>query len=207
VISAPADRKCVLVVGQVEDDQSVRRGCDQVASNERLLQTVRAACPRAWILYKPHPDVMAGNRRGQIPEHILHDCADAIDAEASIIDCIDACDELHTMTSLSGFEALLRGKPVVTHGAPFYSGWGLTDDRQVVSRRVRRRTLDELVYLSLIEYPRYLDIDTGEFMTPEDLVYKLNNQKAMKVDKKQESWAGRQVVKAVNIVRGLRYAP
>ena len=35
---------------------------------------------------------------------------------------------METMTSLAGFEALLRGKPVTTHGQPFYAGWGLTED-------------------------------------------------------------------------------
>ena len=32
------------------------------------------------------------------------------------------------MTSLMGFEALLRGIPVTTLGTPFYAGWGLTTD-------------------------------------------------------------------------------
>ena len=37
-------------------------------------------------------------------------------------------DELHTLTSLAGFEALLRGRRVVVYGRPWYAGWGLTDD-------------------------------------------------------------------------------
>jgi len=121
--------------------------------------------PDAWIRYKPHPDVVAGNRTGAIDERVLQEKANAVDADASIIDCIEACDELHTMTSLSGFEALIRGKRVVTYGAPFYAGWGLSEDHQPIARRTRRRTLDELVYLSLIAYPRYVDIETGEFTT------------------------------------------
>jgi capsular polysaccharide export protein len=208
VLTLPADRQVVLVVGQVEDDQSVRRGCDRVASNGSLLAAVRAARPEAWILYKPHPDVVAGNRKGQVSAAIVSACADAVEADTSIVDCIDACDELHTMTSLSGFEALLRGKPVVTYGAPFYSGWGLTEDHQPVARRVRRRTLDELVYMTLIEYPTYVDIETGEFMTPEDLVFTLNSQREMnKNNNKPASWPVRQLGKVVNIGRGLRYAP
>lgn len=208
VLALPADKQVVLVVGQVEDDQSVRRGCDRVASNSSLLEAVRAARPEAWILYKPHPDVVAGNRKGQVSAATISACADAVEADTSIVDCIDACDELHTMTSLSGFEALLRGKPVVTYGAPFYSGWGLTEDHQPVARRVRRRTLDELVYMTLIEYPTYVDIETGEFMTPEDLVFTLNSQRKMnKNNNKPSSWPVRQLGKVVNIGRGLRYAP
>jgi len=196
----------VLVIGQVEDDESVRRGCDKVRNNTELLTAVRAANPNAWIRYKPHPDVVAGNRKGKVDAQVLRENADAVDAEASIVDCIDACDELHTMTSLSGFEALMRGKRVVTYGAPFYAGWGLSEDHQPIARRKRRRTLDELVYLSLIMYPRYVDIQTGEFTTPEDLVNTIISHRAMNKSK-SSGWSARQASKVANIVRGLRYAP
>ena len=200
------DKSHLLVVGQVEDDESIKRGCDKVRKNAELLTTVRAANPDAWIRYKPHPDVVAGNRDGAIDESLLKDNADAVEADVSIIDCIEACDELHTMTSLSGFEALIRGKRVVTYGTPFYAGWGLSEDHQPIERRVRRRTLDELVYLSLIAYPRYVDIETGEFTTPEDLVRTIISRRAMN-NSKTRGWSVRQVSKVVNIVKGLRYAP
>ena len=62
------------------------------------------------------------------------------------------------MTSLIGFEALLRGIPVTTLGAPFYAGWGLTTDLGVVpARRGARPSLLGLIHAALIEYPRYLD--------------------------------------------------
>jgi len=152
--------------------------------------------------------VVAGNRKGGVDEHVLREYADVVDADsdASIVDCIEGCDELHTMTSLSGFEALMRGKTVVTYGAPFYAGWGLTEDHQPIERRIRRRTLDELVYLSLIAYPRYVDIETGEFTTPEDLVRTIISHRAMN-NSKTIGWSARQVSKVANIVRGLRYAP
>lgn len=201
-----SDKAHVLVVGQVEDDESIRRGCDGVRKNAELLIAVREARPDAWIRYKPHPDVVAGNRQGAIEQAVLDEYADAVDEDASIVDCIEACDELHTMTSLSGFEALLRGKRVVTYGTPFYAGWGLTTDLQPNERRVRRRTLDELVYLTLIAYPRYVDIDTGEFTTPEDLVQTIISQRAMN-NNKASRWSTRQINKMANIVRGLRYAP
>jgi capsular polysaccharide export protein len=71
-------------------------------------------------------------------------------------------DEVHVNTSLAGFEALLRGKCVTTHGVPFYAGWGLTRDLGPVPvRRTARRSLDELVAATLLQYPRYLDPVTG----------------------------------------------
>ncbi len=197
----------VLVVGQVEDDQSIQRGCDSVNKNSALLEAVRAARPEAWIRYKPHPDVVAGNRQGAVDETVLKACANVVDADASIIDCIAEFDELHTMKSLSGFEALLRGKKVVTYGAPFYAGWGLTEELQPAKRRIRRRTLDELVYLAMIEYPRYVDLVTGEFTTPEDLVLTIQKQKKAMNKKSSSGWTNRRINKVVNIVKGLRYAP
>ena len=206
IVSPEPEQLHILVVGQVEDDESIKRGCERVHKNADLLIQVRQARPNAWIRYKPHPDVVAGNRQGDVSEDILRENANSVDAEASIIDCIDACDELHTMTSLSGFEALIRGKRVVTYGAPFYAGWGLTEDHQSIARRTRRRTLDELVYLSLIAYPRYVDIDTGEFTTPEDLVRTIISHRAMN-KKIASGWPARKIKKLANIVRGLRYAP
>lgn len=202
-----ADKLSVLVTGQVEDDESVKRGCSDITSNASLLRAVRKARPDAWIVYRPHPDVHAGNRRGKVDPFTEQSCADQVDTDSSIIDCIEACDELHTMTSLSGFEALLREKQVVTYGAPFYAGWGLTQDYRSLERRARHRTLDELVYLVLLKYPRYVDIATGEFVTAEQMVRAIQRQKEQALQKNETTWSGKQVHKVVNIIKGLRYAP
>ena len=69
------------------------------------------------------------------------------------------------MTSTVGFEALIREKPVVTYGMPFYAAWGLTTDRLKCPRRLRKLTLEELVCGALMKYPRYLNPATGEFTT------------------------------------------
>ncbi len=157
----PPGKTAVVVPGQVEDDASIRLGCTSVHTNLALLQAVRASLPDAFIVYKPHPDVQSGNRKGRLPLRQALALADHVETQLSITSCIDACDELHTMTSLSGFDALLRGKRVVTYGQPFYAGWGLTDDQcrdaPAFSRRQRRLGLDELVAGALIRYPIYWD--------------------------------------------------
>ena len=202
-----ADKMCVLVTGQVEDDESIKRGCSNITTNAALLRAVRKSRPDAWIVYRPHPDVQAGNRHGAVDPFTEQSCADFVDADSSIITCIDACDELHTMTSLSGFEALLREKRVVTYGTPFYAGWGLTNDYKSIERRSRQRTLDELVYLVLVMYPRYVDITSGEFISAEQMVRAIQRQKEHALGASQNSWSGKQLNKVVNIVKGLRYAP
>jgi capsular polysaccharide export protein len=80
---------------------------------------------------------------------------------------------VHVLTSLTGFEALLREREVIVHGQPFYSGWGLTLDLAPPPRRGRHLTLDELVAGALLLYPRYVDPVTGLLCPPEVLVERL----------------------------------
>jgi capsular polysaccharide export protein len=167
-------RRHVLVPGQVEDDRAVLSGGGPVRGNLDLLRRARAQEPDAYILYKPHPDVEAGHRAGAIPDADCLRLADEVVRDQPISALIDLVDELHVNSSLAGFEALLRSKPVTTHGVPFYAGWGLTCDLgPVPERRTTRRTLDELVAAVLLLYPRYLDPVTGLPCPPEVLVHRL----------------------------------
>jgi len=174
---AAQGRAVVLVPGQVEDDASILLGCTTVRTNLGLLQAVRAARPDAYIVYKPHPDVLSGNRKGLLTLQAAYGWADHIEAGTSVVSCIEACDEVHTMTSLTGFDALLRGKTVVTYGQPFYAGWGLTEDRAeratAFDRRTRRLSLDELVAGALLHYPIYWDWDLKGYTTCEAVLHRI----------------------------------
>ena len=164
----------ILVPGQVEDDASIRLGCGEVRTNLDLLARTRAANPGAVIVYKPHPDVEAGLRAGRVDPAEAARHADVIAGAADPVALIEACDELWTLTSLMGFEALLRGRAVTTLGAPFYAGWGLTTDLgPVPARRVARPTLTQLAHAVLIDYPRYHDPVTGLPCPPEVTVERL----------------------------------
>ncbi len=165
-------RPVVLVPGQVETDASIALGCGAIRTNLALLRAARAARPDAFLVYKPHPDVMVRNRRGAVAHAAAMRVADHVETGASIVACLAQADEVHTMTSLSGFDALLRGVRVVTYGAPFYAGWGLTHDRArdhpAFARRTRRITLDQLVAAAMLLYPQYRDPATGRAITAED---------------------------------------
>jgi len=167
-------KRLILVPGQVEDDRAVLEGGQGLTSNLELLRRVRERAPDAHIIYKPHPDVEAGHRRGSLHDHATFAHADEVVRDQSISSLIDLVDEVHVNTSLAGFEALMRLKPVTTYGVPFYAGWGLTTDLGAVpKRRTARRTLDELVAAALILYPRYLDPKSGLPCPPEILVRRL----------------------------------
>ena len=149
----------ILVCGQVGDDASIRTGTSDVTSNQALLDAVRAANPDATILFKPHPDVEAGLREGALSNP---DVADHIVTGTDPAALLAQVQEVHTMTSLMGFEALLRNLPVTTYGAPFYAGWGLTTDMSDVPPRRRAiPTIEGLAHAALIDYPRYFDPKTG----------------------------------------------
>ncbi|WP_300808575.1 capsular polysaccharide biosynthesis protein [uncultured Desulfovibrio sp.] len=153
----PADRKILLVPGQVSDDASVRLGGCGIGSNLELLQAVRKARPKDFIIYKEHPDVVSGNRNGALRDADVAGLADAVVRHASISLLYACCHEVHTLTSQSGFEALLRGLPVFTYGGPFYAGWGLTTDRLQFPRRRTLDSVDTLVAAVLLRYPVYYD--------------------------------------------------
>lgn len=174
VLREGGGRRHILVVGQVEDDRSVLFGGGDVRSNLDLLKRVRAANPDAWIVYRPHPDVEAGHRRGAIPAQTVLASANAIAADSPISALIAMADEVHVITSLAGFEALLQGKSVTTHGQPFFAGWGLTRDLGgTLPRRNKNLSLDALVAGVLLRYPRYLDPVTNLPCTAEILVMRL----------------------------------
>jgi capsular polysaccharide export protein len=164
-------KQVIFVPGQVEDDASLKYGAGYIVQNLALLAYVREKNPQAFIIYKPHPDVVSGNRKGAISNTNTLLFADRIEREHSVLDCIDACDEVHTMTSLTGFDALLRDKKVVTYGQPFYAGWGLTDDvyssGEAFKRRTRKLNIDQLVAGALIHYPVYWDWDLRGYTTCE----------------------------------------
>lgn len=174
--------RVVLVPGQVETDASIRWGAGALQTNADLLRAAREAEPRAHLVYKPHPDVIAGLRQAgrdwQAEVARLRAWCDEVVVDAPMHALLAEVDAVHTLTSLTGFEALLRGREVVTWGVPFYAGWGLTDDRApadhpAFARRGRRLDLDELVAATLILYPTYVSHRAGAYTTPEQALAEL----------------------------------
>lgn len=174
-------RPVLLVPGQVTDDASVQLGGGAIASDAALIDAVRKARPEAFLLYKPHPDVVSGNRAGGLSTEQLA-LVDHVETRASLSACLAAASEVHTLTSLVGFEALLRHLSVTTYGRPFYAGWGLTTDRESLPRRTRRLQLDELVHGVLIDYPRYYSYEADCFVEPEDTLFELAHARAQGAD-------------------------
>lgn len=170
------DKTVILVPGQVENDVSIKFGSPHIKTNIDLLKAVKQANPDAYIVYKPHPDVVAGLRNtGQGENNAAQYCHEVI-RNVDSVTMLKQVDEVHTMTSLIGFEALLRDVKVICYGQPFYSGWGLTQDIHPNTRRLKTLKVEELVSGVLIEYTRYVSRMNQEFITPEQAVEELIQQ-------------------------------
>ncbi|WP_244321827.1 capsular biosynthesis protein [Burkholderia reimsis] len=196
---APAGARVILVSGQVADDASIRLGTQGISTTEALLDEVRARRPDAFIVYKPHPDVLSGNRIGHLGTTAV---ADVVDPASDLISLIEVADEVHTLSSLSGFDALLRGKEVHTYGLPFYAGWGLTSDAVPQRWRERTLTLDMLVAAVLLRYPVYWDWRLKRFTSAEAVVQRL----ALTANRPLAAVRSRQVRFLIKVVRWTRNA-
>ncbi len=209
-LSAAAGRPIILAPGQVEDDASIRLGCQEVNTNLGLLRAIRKHHPDAFVIFKPHPDVLSGNRKGKVRLSEALQYCDAVIDNVSITTCLDAVDEVHTMTSLVGFEALMRDIPVTTYGLPFYAGWGLTRDRLDIPRRNRQLSIDELVAGALLLYPRYYDWDSGTFTDCEGVIDKLIESRNRLLTERRDApfevtYIERQLRKLGKIVQGVMH--
>ncbi|WP_249979328.1 capsular polysaccharide biosynthesis protein [Vreelandella olivaria] len=176
-IDLPPDRHIILVPGQVESDASIASGSPEVRTNSALLRAVRDAHPAAFIVYKAHPDVISGARIGALDNHAnrLYDL-DASHIDISVL--LERVDSVHTMSSLTGFEALLRHREVCTYGLPFYAGWGLTQDAMHCPRRRRTLSLDALVAGTLVLYPNYVDPRSRQLCNAETVISLLEQARA-----------------------------
>lgn len=173
-------KKNILVIGQVDDDMSIRYGAHNIKNNLDLLARVRSDYKNNIIIYKPHPDIEAGLRKNVFSKRQILNYADHILYESSIEYAFNLSEKVIVNTSLAGFEALIRNKHVVCYGEPFYSGWGLTKDKYLTSsgnRRTKKLNIDELIYGALVEYPIYFDYESYQEIEIEEALNNLINMK------------------------------
>ena len=184
-------KEIVLVTGQFQQDLSMQFGAENIRDNLTLLQQVKADFPHGFVIYKEHPDVYSGVRPGRIDESQVFKYADAYVTDTSLTDLFGISQRLCTICSLAGFEALTRGIAVTTYGLPFYGGWGLTDDKCDFPRRTRMRTIEELAYIALVLYGRYVNWDTRQITTVESTINTLVCDRPQTMQLKT-SWMARQ---------------
>lgn len=170
------NKKNILVIGQVENDASLEYGSPNIKRNSDLIREVISMRPDSNIYYKPHPDVVSKLRIGEVDSKLLQESNVTELRDISLSIALKNCDEVHVLSSQSGLDALILNKEVFCHGLPFYSGWGLTNDLVKTSRRKRTISLEELVYISFIKYPTYLNPKTKEICEVEEILELISNK-------------------------------
>jgi capsular polysaccharide export protein len=175
--AAPLPQRYVLVLDQLVGDLSVAGGLAHPGSFDRMLQAARLEFPGLPVVLKTHPDTALRGRRShfdatRVPRVV------AIAEPCHPAPLLAGAEAVYTVSSLGGFEALLLGRPVRTFGMPFYAGWGVTEDDLPAPPRRAPATLDAVVHAALVDYPRYIDPDTGALTTPEATMERLGRRTA-----------------------------
>ena len=171
-----AERPKVLLVDQRFEDQSVLCGGADETTFERMLADALREKPSHDILIKQHPDAITGGKSSYFSDErlaVFRATSDRIHTVAFDINpfaLFDLVDEVYVATSGMGFEALLAGKTVHCYGTPFYSGWGLTQDRLPIERRTRARTIEDVFHFTYIDSSRYYHPGRAARVEVEELV-------------------------------------
>lgn len=165
----------ILVLGQADNNATLRLDGANLHCNAVLLQAVCQAHADAYIVYKPHPEVWARiQTQGHTDFKLLQWCNECA-GDVPLSQLLPKVNEVHVMNSLAGFEALMLGKKISCYAQSFYSGWGLTTDKVRMVPRARQISLDELVAGAMFSYPRYMSRLAGRIahlntaQTPTDI--------------------------------------
>lgn len=168
--------KKVLIIDQSFNDSSIIYGNADAYTFKRLLACAIDENTDKDILIKTHPDSKF-KKKTYFSEVVETDRIKIITDSINPWCLFDIVDKVYVCSSQTGFEALMAGKEVVVFGRPFYAGWGLTDDRNPIKRRIIKRSLEELVYYALIWYTHYVDPSTGNVCEIENTLNYLLNQR------------------------------
>lgn len=164
----------ILLIDQVAGDRSIAgAGADRSTFLAMLAEAITTHGASS-IVVKTHPDVINGFAAGNLTEAAARQGIRLIDSQLPVDDLTGRVRAIWTVSSTMGFEALMRGIPVVTFGMPFYAGWGLSDDRAegriahlAGQRRQAKPHLLDLVAAVFLDYTRYGNPWTGERLEAE----------------------------------------
>lgn len=165
----------VLVIEQKMNDASIIFSDGHIEDFQTMVHDACTSYPDKTIYFKRHPDNILSNNISFL--NLNYDNLIVVPDEVSVTDLLDYCGYIYTVSSQVGFEGLLRKKKVYTYGKPFYSGWGLTVDRNKTERRNKIRTVEELFYVACIKLSVYFNPLNDEMMSIEDSFDYIKNLK------------------------------
>ena len=155
----------VLVIDQSYGDMSISYGWANEDTFKNMLEVAIKENYNADIIIKTHPDALVKNSERAKCYYSSEDIKENVylmAEEINPISLLEIVDKVYVCTSQLGFEALMMGKEVHVFGMPFYAGYGLTIDYQKCERRKNNRTLEEIFYITYINYSYYVNPEKEE---------------------------------------------
>lgn len=168
----------VLVVDQTAGDASIPGALAKEKTFGEMLTTAILENPGAEFVIRIHPETMIGRKSGHFTQAYLDDIANTVSAAGRAAKenrmrltpesinpwaLLEACSKVYCVSSQLGFEALLAGCEVHCFGVPFYSGWGMTHDRNpVVLNRRGSASLEAMFAAVYFDYSNYVDYENHE---------------------------------------------
>jgi hypothetical protein len=169
------DRKKILLVDQRHGDASVQYGLGSDESFSKMLQDALSEYGDCDIIIKQHPDAITGGKQSYFNEDLLSPLKYANNVflykdNINPYALFDLVEDVFVCSSGMGFEALMAGKKVHCYGMPFYAGWGVTNDKIVLERRSKKRSMEEIFYFAYIILSRYWNPDENRIVGVDEIV-------------------------------------
>lgn len=143
-----------MVVDQAFADQSIINSGADIETFKHMLLSAIKENPKNKICVKVHPESMTGGRAGFYTPELIKEVETITNTKIhkltqpiNPIILLKNVKKVYTCSSGLGFEALMCKKPVVCFGAPFYAGFGLTDDRNKNTNHVCNIPIEYMVYV------------------------------------------------------------
>jgi hypothetical protein len=128
----------------VTDDYKIKRVIPHCVDQASLIEQVAESLPHGYdLVLKEHPMSIGRNRLGLLTRLRRIPNARIVAPHTSSHELMQRGRAIAVISSTVGLEALMYGKPVLTMGQPFYSGYGVTVD--IDSFREIRTKVPELL--------------------------------------------------------------
>jgi len=138
------ERPFVYFPLHVTDDYKIKRVIPHCVDQAAIIELVAASLPQGVdLVLKEHPMSVGRNPLGLLRRLRGNENVRIVEPHTSSHELIRRAEAIAVISSTVGLEALLHGRPVLTVGQPFYSGFGVTLD--VDSFRELPRATNELL--------------------------------------------------------------
>ena len=167
----------VLLIDQTYGDESIKQGNASKRDFDLMLDQAitKFTANNVWV--KVHPNVINKKAKGYYSLRKLRKKGvHIISANINSIALLKRFKNVYTVTSGTGFEALLCGCHVTCYGEPFYSGYGLTLDLKTIAKSKRLdlmktpMNLELLVAAMFFKYSIFIDPNERRLITANDAI-------------------------------------